>query len=57
MSKATELVLYRTCLRMIDRGRTDGLAEKIDIFYAAGNLTDEHYAELTGMLAEKKEQV
>lgn len=27
------------------------------IFYAAGKLTDEHYSELTGMLAEKKEQV
>ena len=32
MSKATELVLYRTCKRMIERGSTDGLAEKIDIF-------------------------
>ena len=57
MSKATEMVLYRTCKRMIERVSTDGLAEKIDIFYAAGKLTDEHYAELTGMLAEKKEQV
>ena len=57
MSKATEMVLYRTCKRMIERGSTDGLAEKIDIFYAAGKLTDEHYAELTGMLAETKEQV
>lgn len=56
MSKATEMVLYRTCKRMIERGSTDGLAEKIDIFYAAGKL-NEHYAELTGMLAEKKEQV
>ena len=53
MSKATEMVLYRTCNRMIERGSTDGLAEKIDIFYAAGKLTDEHYAELTGMLNEK----
>ena len=51
MSKATEMVLYRTCKRMIERGSTD------DIFYAAGKLTDEHYSELTGMLAEKKEQV
>ena len=31
MSKATEMVLYRTCKRMIERGSTDGLAEKIDI--------------------------
>ena len=56
MSKATELVLYRTCKRMIERGSTDGLAEKIDIFYAAGKLTDEHYAELTEMLNEKEAQ-
>lgn len=33
------------------------LAEGVDRNYAAGKLTDEHYAELTGMLAEKKEQV
>ena len=51
------MALYNTCKRMIERGSADGLAEKIDIFYAAGKLTDEHYAELTGMLAEKKEQV
>ena len=50
-------MLYRTLKRMIERGSTDGLAEKTDIFYAAGKLTDERYAELTGMLAEKKEQV
>ena len=53
MSKATEIVLYRTCKRMIERGSTDGLAEKIDIFYAANTLTDEQYAELTEMLNEK----
>ena len=34
MSKATEMVLYRTCKRMIERGSTDGLAEKIDISQA-----------------------
>lgn len=47
MSKASEMVLYRTCKRMIQRGTIDGLAEKIDIFYAAGKLTDGHYTELT----------
>ena len=57
MSKATEMVQYRTCKRMIERGSTDALAETGDKVYAAGTLTDEHYAELTGMLAEKKEQV
>ena len=57
MSKATEMVLYRTCKRMIERGSTDGLAGEDRYFLRAGKLTDEHYAELTGMLAEKKEQV
>ena len=28
---------------MIKNGRTEGLEEKIDIFYAAGKLTDEEY--------------
>ena len=56
MNKAAELVLYRTCLRMIERGSTDGLAEKIDVFYAAGKLTEKHYTELTGMVNGKKEQ-
>lgn len=56
MSKATEMVLYRTCKRMIERGSTDGLAEKIDIFYAANKLTEDEYNELTALLAEKTEK-
>lgn len=48
--------VYRTCKRMIRRGTIDGLAEKIDIFYAAGKLTDEHYTELTGLLAAKQKE-
>lgn len=56
MSKTSEMVLYRTCKRMIQRGTIDGLAEKIDIFYAAGKLTDEHYTELTGLLAAKQKE-
>lgn len=56
MSKASEMVLYRTCKRMIQRNTIDGLAEKIDIFYASGKLTDEHYTELTGLLAEKQKE-
>ena len=54
MSKSSEMVLYRTCKRMIQRGTIDGLAEKIDIFYAAGKLTDGLYTELTGLLAAKQ---
>ncbi len=43
-------MLYRTLKRMIERGRTEGLGEKIDIFFAAGKLTEAEYRELTGML-------
>ena len=28
-------MLYRICKRMIQRGQTAGLAEKLDIFFAA----------------------
>lgn len=43
-------MLYRTLKRLIELGRTDGLSEKIDVFYAAGKLTEKEYSDLTGML-------
>lgn len=49
-------MLYRTLKRLIERGNTDGLEEKIDIFFAAGKLTDEEYTELMGMLNPQTEQ-
>ena len=39
-------MLFRTLKRLIPLGRTDGISEKIDIFYAAGKLSDEEYEEL-----------
>ena len=42
-------MLYRTLKRLIDLRRTDGLAEKIDVFYATGKLTETEYNELTGI--------
>lgn len=47
------MALYNTGKRMIERGKTAGMAKKLDIFYAANKLTDEQYAELTEMLNEK----
>lgn len=44
-------MLYRTLKRMIERGNTEGMAEKLDIFYAADKLSEAEYTELTGMLA------
>ena len=43
-------MLYRTLKRLIGRGQTEGLSEKVDIFFAAGKLTEEEYTELTGLL-------
>lgn len=43
-------MLYRTIKRLIELGKTDGLADKIDVLYVAGKLTETEYNELTGML-------
>lgn len=47
-------MLFRTLKRMIEREQTDGIEEKIDVFYAAGKLTDEEYNELMAMLHSKR---
>lgn len=49
------MVLYRTLKRMIERGQTEGMAEKLDVFYAADKITEEQYTELTEMLSGKAE--
>lgn len=43
-------MLYRTLKRMIERGQTDGIEEKLDIFYAANKITEAEYAELLEMI-------
>ena len=43
-------MLYRTLKRMIERGNTDGMAEKLDIFFAADKITEEQYNELSAMI-------
>lgn len=43
-------MLYRTLKRMIEKGNTEGMVEKLDVFYAADKLTREQYDELVGML-------
>ena len=46
-------MLYRMLKTMIEKGMTEGLSEKLDIFFAAGKLTQAQYEELTGKLTEK----
>lgn len=43
-------MLYRTLKRMIERGQTTGMEDKLDIFFAANKITEAEYAELLGML-------
>ena len=43
-------MLYRTLKRMIERGNTAGMEEKLDIFFAANKLTEAEYTELISML-------
>lgn len=43
-------MLYRTLKRMIERGQTDGMEEKLDLFYALGKITEAQYTELRDLL-------
>lgn len=43
-------MLYRTLKRMIERGQTSDMIEKLDVFFAAGKLSKDEYLELTAML-------
>ena len=45
-------MLYRVIKRLIETGATDGLSEKIDMFYAAGKLSEAEYTELTALLPQ-----
>lgn len=45
-------MLYRALKKMIELKKTDGLAEKIDIFYATGRLTEVEYLDLVERLGE-----
>lgn len=41
---------YKLCLKLIAVGKTDGLADKIDVYFAAGRLTEEQYMDLMSKL-------
>ena len=47
-------MLSRTLKRMIERGQTDGIETKLDIFYAAGKISEAEYSELIGMLSAQR---
>lgn len=45
-------MLYRTLKRMIERGQTTGMTQKLDIFFAADRITHAEYTELAEMLVK-----
>ena len=47
-------MLYRTLKRIIERGQTEGMETKLDMFYAADKITAEEYTELMGMLPDRE---
>lgn len=49
-------MLYRTLKRMIERGQTEGLEAKIDIFFAANKLTKDEYDDLMAALPKGEEE-
>ena len=48
--------VYNLCKLLIDRGRTDGLQDKMDVYLAADRLTPGEYQELAGLLAPALEK-
>lgn len=49
-------MLYRMIKRFIEKNETEGLTEKIDVFYATNKITAEEYEELTGLLLQQQNQ-
>lgn len=43
-------MLYKTLKRMIERGQTKDIQEKLDVFFAAGRISEEEYQELSRLL-------
>ena len=45
--------VFNLCKLLIQKGRTNGLQEKMDVYLAADRPTTEEYQELVAMLAAK----
>uniref|UniRef100_UPI0037DC2206 hypothetical protein n=1 Tax=Methanobrevibacter smithii TaxID=2173 RepID=UPI0037DC2206 len=54
--KGGEIMLSKVIRSLIQKGETEGMREKIDIFYAASRLSDKEYTELVELLKEKEEE-
>ena len=54
--KGGEIMLSKVIRSLIQKGETEGMREKLDIFYAASRLSDKEYTELVELLKEKEEE-
>ena len=43
-------MLYRMLKRLMELGKSEGLEERIDVFFAPGKITEEQYNELIELL-------
>lgn len=46
-------MIYELCKKLIEMKKTDGLQEKIDVYYLSNRLTKEQYEELTELLKDQ----
>lgn len=49
------MTLFDTLMLLIEKGRTDGLAAKVEKLHNGGKLTDEEYEKLMELLMEVAE--
>lgn len=42
--------VYQLCKKLIELGKTEGLLQKLDVYYANNRLTGEEYSELCDSL-------
>lgn len=45
-------MLYNILKRLIEKGQTEGLKVKLDVFYATDRIRKEEYEELTALIGE-----
>lgn len=50
-------MIYNTLKRYISQGKTDGLQDKLDVFYLGDRITKEQYEELCELLKLKLAEV
>lgn len=49
-------MVYKLCKKLIVLGRTDGLADKLDVYFAVGRLTEAEYRELMAELGTEDKE-